>query len=88
MGYDPDRLVLRAQAGADPARDWLYTDTRGEAASVYVAAGYFTTAGDLGVKVNDNIRIYDRTNNSVLDGYFSVAQDTGATQGTVVLDTD
>ena len=92
MGYDPGRLVLQSQAGSGTAstgtRDWVYVDTGGETASTYVGAGYFTTAGDLGVKVNDNVRIRDLTNNSIMDAYFSVVQDTGATQGTIVFDTD
>ena len=92
MGYDAHMLTLQAQAMAGTAltgnRDWLYTDTGGEAASVYVADGYFTDAKDRGVKVNDNLRIRDLGNNKIYDAYFSVVQDPGATQGTVVLDTD
>ncbi len=93
MGYDKHMLVLHAQAGSGTAltgnREWVYTDTGGEAASVYVAGGYFTDAYDRGVRVNDNIRIRSLgAINKIYEAYFSVSQDTGATQGTVVLDTD
>lgn len=92
MGYDKSRLVLHAQAGSGTAltgtREWVYVDTGGEATSVYVANGYFSDAYDRGVRVKDNIRIRDLANNKIYDAYFSISQDTGATQGTVVLDTD
>ncbi len=92
MGYDPHMLVLSNQPMAGTAttglRDWVYTDTGGEASSVYVAAGYFTDAYDRGVRIRDHIRIRELPTGRILDGQFTVAQDTGATQGTVVLDTD
>ena len=86
MGYDTSRLNMVTQ-GITGIRQWHYVDTGGEASSVYVGAGYFTDAGDRGADTGDYILIWDSTNTIQYSGYFSAVQDTGAPQGTVVLDT-
>ena len=86
MGYDPDKLILITQGITRPQR-WDYEDTGGEAVSVYTGAGYFADAKDKGVDTGDHVIIRDRTNTIQYEGYFSAVQDTGASQGTVVLDT-
>jgi hypothetical protein len=87
MTYDPGRLELIAQAVAG-AKEWRYTDTGGETASTFLGAGWFTDAKDKGARVGDAILLNDQTNHQLYRGYFSVVQDTGNSQGTVVFDTD
>ena len=86
MGYDPGRLVLRAQSIAS-LRHWDYIDTGGEAVSVYEGAGYFTTAKNFGVDTGDPITIINMASKAVYNGRFTTLQDTGSTSGTVTLDT-
>ena len=85
MAYKPNSLVLVTQSIAG-RRSWLYSDT-GSLISAIVANGFFTDAKDKGAKVDDDITVIDRTTNIRETGLFSVVQDTGNTQGTVVLDT-
>lgn len=86
MGYDAGKLDLCGQAMAGPKK-WVYYDTGGEAVSVYEGAGYFTDAKNRGVDTGDCIEIYDNANKIVYTGRFTAVQDTGATSGTVTLDT-
>jgi hypothetical protein len=86
MGYDNKKLTLCGQSMAGP-RKWIYTDTGGEAVSVYEGVGYFADAKQYGVKVNDCVEIQDMANTYVYSGNFITVQDTGGTTGTVVLDT-
>ena len=86
MGYDNSKLTLRGQAIAGP-KAWVYDDTGGEAVSVYEGAGYFANAKKYGVSVGDCIEINNRASNIVYRGRFTTVQDTGATSGTVTLDT-
>lgn len=85
MGYDNGKLELCGQPLAG-ARKWSYTDTGGEAVSVYEGAGYFADAKNYGVKVGDSLEIVSASS-TVYRGRFTTVQDTGGTQGTVTLDT-
>jgi len=88
MGYDSSKLVLQSQSIAG-IKQFVYTDTGGEAVGTYQAAGYFTNAKDVGADTGDIVKIVDTTNNETYDGVFITVQDTGNTQGTVkVTDTD
>lgn len=86
MGYDSSRLNNVGQAIAGPPQ-WQYLDTGGESASTYQGAGYFTDAKNRGVDTGDPIIIIDLANKETWQGRFITVQDTGATQGTVRLDT-
>jgi hypothetical protein len=86
MGYDASRLSLRSQAIAGP-KEWTYYDTGGETAAVYEGVGYFTDAKQRGVDTGDLIQVYNNASNIVYRGRFTTVQDTGATTGTVNLDT-
>jgi hypothetical protein len=85
MAYKAASLVLQSQSIAG-RRTWLYSDT-GSLISAIVANGFFTDAKDKGVKVGDDITVIDRTTRIRETGLFTVVQDTGNTQGTVVMDT-
>jgi hypothetical protein len=85
MAYKAASLVLQSQSIAG-RRTWLYSDT-GSLISAIVANGFFTDAKDKGVKVGDDITGIDRTTRIRETGLFTVVQDTGNTQGTVVMDT-
>ena len=86
MGYDAGKLTLNGQAVAGP-RCWIYEDTGGETAAAYQAAGYFANAKSLGVDTGDPVCVVNRASSIVYSGRFTVVQDTGATTGTVNLDT-
>lgn len=86
MGYDAGKLTLCGQAMAGPKK-WVYHDTGGEAVSVYEGAGYFTDAKNRGVDTGDAIEVWNGASNIVYHGRFTTVQDTGATSGTVTLDT-
>lgn len=86
MSYDSSGLNLIAQ-GIAAARHWDYADTGGETVAVYTGNGWFSDAGKKGAQVGDFIRIRDLKNTIQYEARFSAVQDTGATQGTVVLDT-
>ena len=86
MTYDVGKLNLQSQPLSGP-KQWHYEDTGGESAATYAGAGWFTDAKDRGVDTGDLLQIFDRKNSAVYNGYFSVIQDTGNTQGTAVLDT-
>ena len=82
--FNKDRFMLTSQ-GIARGKRWLYEDT-GALADVADVAGYFASAGDLGVDTGDFLEI--RANNGyttrvVHGAAFSTVQDTGATQGTV-----
>jgi hypothetical protein len=82
--FNKDRFSL-VSMGIARGKSWLYEDT-GALADVADVAGYFATAGDLGVDTGDFIQI--RANNGyttrvVHGAAFSTVQDTGATQGSV-----
>ena len=82
--FNKDRFMLVSQ-GIARGKRWLYEDT-GALADVADVAGYFASAGDLGVDTGDFLEI--RANNGyttrvVHGAAFSTVQDTGATQGTV-----
>lgn len=88
MGYDSTKLVLHGQAIAG-TKQFLYTDTGGEAVSVYQGVGYFANAKAAGADTGDFIKVVDQANNETYDGIFITVQDTGATTGTVkITDTD
>jgi hypothetical protein len=86
MGYDNGKLTLVQQSIAG-RKEWLYEDTGGEAITVYQGAGYFADAKKYGVDTGDPITIVDAANKITWRGHFITLQDTGATQGTVRLDT-
>jgi len=86
MGYDNKKLSLLGQPIVG-YRCWSYTDTGGEAQSVYEGVGYFADAKQYGCKVNDSIVVIDSTNATVYHGHFITVQDTGGTTGTISLDT-
>lgn len=86
MGYDASKLTLCGQAMAGPKK-WDYYDTGGESVATYEGAGYFTDAKNRGVDTGDRIEIYDNSAKKVYSGRFTGVQDTGATSGTVTLDT-
>lgn len=86
MGYDAGKLNLEGQPMAG-RRSWVYDDTGGESVATYEGAGFFTDANDLGVNVGDPVEIVNRASDTVYRGRFTAVQDTGETQGTVVLDT-
>ena len=86
MGYDAGKLELITQAIAG-RKTWQYEDTGGEAITVYQGAGYFTDAKQRGVDTGDPIQIIDAANKITWRGHFITVQDTGATTGTVRLDT-
>lgn len=86
MSYKSANLNLRSQPIAG-VRKWMYADTGSTVATV-VAAGFFTDAGDKGVVVGDTLEYINLTLPDRYDAHFTVVQDTGATQGTIVLDTD
>lgn len=86
MGYDKGKFNLSTQSLVG-VRSWDYYDTGGETVAGYTASGFFADANDKGVSVDDPIRIVDAANGIVYTGKFTVVQDTGATQGTVSLDT-
>jgi len=83
--YHKDKLVLVGQ-GIQGSRNWVYADT-GSLVTDMDAAGYFTNAGDAGASVGDTIDCRDLTVGINVKGRFTVVQDTGESQGTVVLDT-
>lgn len=87
MGYDAGKLTLARQSIAG-VREFSYTDTGGETAGTYQGAGYFANAKKVGAKVGDSIVIHNTSATpEVWRGVFTVVQDTGATSGTVRLDT-
>jgi len=86
MGYDNKKLSCIRQAVAGPSK-WLYVDTGGESAATYQGAGYFADAKNYGVDTGDIIDISNISSNQHYSGSFTVLQDTGGTNGTVVLDT-
>jgi hypothetical protein len=86
VAYDAGRLTLTTQVIAGP-KSWTYYDTGGEAVSVYEGAGYFTDAKHRGVDTGDFIRVINKASNIIYNGRFTTLQDTGATTGTVTLDT-
>lgn len=86
MAYDSNKFNLMSQSIAGPRR-WDYEDTGGETVAVYVGAGWFADAKDHGVDTGDHIIVRDRKNTIQYEAYFSAVQSTGATQGTIVLDT-
>jgi hypothetical protein len=86
MAYKTEKFNLLSQSIAG-IRLWTYADTGALPANV-VGAGYFADAGSKGVSVGDPIEIVNLSTPDRYQGHFTVAQDTGATQGTVVLDTD
>jgi hypothetical protein len=86
MGYDPSKLTLTGQAIAGP-KCWNYYDTGGESVVTYEGAGYFTDAKQRGVDTGDEIKVWNKASNIVYSGRFTAVQDTGATTGTVTLDT-
>lgn len=86
MAYDAGKLSLASQNIAGP-KQWVYDDSGGESLATYAGSGWFTDAGSKGADVDDPITLIDRTNHITYRGRFSAVQDTGATQGTVVLDT-
>jgi hypothetical protein len=86
MGYDSKKLSCVWQAVAGPSK-WLYVDTGGETAAAYQANGYFTDAKQYGVDTGDIIDVLNLSSKTHYTGSFTVLQDTGATTGTVVLDT-
>ena len=86
MGYDAGKLSLIAQ-GIFGSSLWMYTDTGGEAVSVYEGAGYFTDAKQRGVDTGDFVFVKNDASDVVYHGRFTTVQDTGATTGTVTLDT-
>jgi hypothetical protein len=86
MTYDSVGLNLIAQ-GIAKVRYWDYEDTGGESVATFVGAGWFSDGYDKGMRVGDNVLIRDLTNTIQYEAVVSVAQDTGDTQVTVVLDT-
>jgi hypothetical protein len=86
MGYDNKKLHLCGQPMAGPKK-WVYYDTGGEAVSVYEGAGYFADAKQYGVDTGDYIEVWNKASNIIYKGRFTTLQDTGATTGTVTLDT-
>lgn len=86
MSYDKEKLNLISQGITKP-KYWDYEDTGGESVAAFTGSGWFADAKDRGVDTGDLIVIRDRANTIQYEGYFSVVQDTGATSGTVVLDT-
>lgn len=90
MGYDSPKVSLKTQglAGAYSGREWVYIDTGGESdAGTYAAAGYFTDAKQLGMKVGDRVSIYNAVTKVWQHGRMVTVQDTGATTGTWTDDT-
>lgn len=80
--FNKDRMMLVSQ-GIARGKSWLYEDT-GSLADVADVAGYFASAGDMGVDSGDFIQIRANngyTNHTVYGAAFGVIQDTGATQG-------
>lgn len=86
MGYDAGKLTMVRQAIAGP-KHWVYYDTGGENVATYEGAGYFTDAKSRGVDTGDTIEIWNKSTNARYNGRFTTLQDTGATTGTVTLDT-
>ena len=86
MGYDSGKLSLKNQPIAG-IKEWMYEDTGGEAVSVYEGAGYFANAKNVGASAGDPITVVNRASSIVYYGKFTTVQDTGATQGTIALDT-
>lgn len=86
MGYDASKLSLVTQ-GIARHRYWDYEDTGGETVATYVGAGWFSDAGDKGAKVGDRLLVRDLKGTIQYEARFSAVQDTGASQGTIVLDT-
>ncbi len=90
MVYRSGQLNLVTQ-GIARVRQWDYHDTGGDAVATWLGNGWFQDAGDKGVEVGDLLRF--RNTSAAADGpiqyhsFFTIIQDTGATQGTVVLDT-
>lgn len=86
MTYQTGKLNLITQPPGVGPRYWDYEDTGSGVASM-TGAGFFTDAYQKGARVGDRILLRDLTNTIQYEARFSVAQDTGSTQGTVVLDT-
>lgn len=86
MAYKSSKLNLTTQGIASP-RHWIYSDTGDTPASI-VAAGFFTDAYDKGARAGDTLTWQELTTPNAYDAHFSAVSDTGATQGTIVLDTD
>ena len=86
MGYDSSKLTLTGQPIAG-FKEWIYYDTGGETVAVYTGAGWFTDAKDRGVDTGDSIDLINAASGIRYQGRFSAVQDTGASQGTVTLDT-
>ena len=90
MVYSSKNLNLVGQ-GIARVRNWDFLDSGGTAVATLVGAGWFEDAGDKGAEVGDRIlvRNISATNDGPIqyEGRFTVIQDTGATQGTIVLDT-
>lgn len=86
MSYDSNRLSCVVQAIAGP-KQFVYKDTGGESIATFEGAGWFANAKDAGADTGDLITIVDVANGAQYKGRFSTVQDTGATQGTVTLDT-
>jgi len=85
MAYKSARLNLTSQGITSP-RSWVYDDT-GATVADGVANGFFTDAGDKGAEVGDYLDFRDNNTGIRVTGRFTVIQDTGATQGTFVQDT-
>ena len=85
MTYQSSKLNLIGQ-GIVGARRWDYEDTGSGVASV-VGGGFVTDAKSKGMAVGDHVIIRDLTNTIQYEARVTVVQDTGGTQGTLVLDT-
>lgn len=83
--FHKDRLMLVSQGINGKGQLWQYWDT-GSISDVADVAGYFTSAGDMGVDSGAMIMISANngyTNRLVFGAAFCVVQDTGATQGSL-----
>jgi len=86
MSYKKDNLLLLTQGVGGRGHLWSYQDT-GNTVGDMVGGGFFANAGDMGAVVGDQIFYTDLTNANSDRGKFTVVQDTGATQGTIIADT-
>ena len=90
MTYDAIRFSLESQPPGAGPKKWVYLDSGGETVATYEGSGWFTDAKSKGVTVGDRIEIINRATPTaaiIYSGKFTSVQDTGATQGTVTLDT-
>jgi hypothetical protein len=86
MAYDTSKFNLIAQ-GIATDQQWFYSDTGGETAAGYSAAGFFTDAKDKGVDTGDVVIIRDVSGGKLYQGYMHAVQDTGSTSGSWKQDT-